>query len=528
MPTGFKASEYSLAITARTGRNVWLTNEAGKGQVRMTQQWTDKLPHPTNMEKYDTLCNDPETRIGLDLLSAMTVGGGMYCQMPETDEDGNDVKPDHPNKKKCEDWLKKVKADEKFKEIERTKLGKGFCPVEILDDGGFKVLPPETFYIWNDKKGNFLKYTQEILGESNPLEWKQDEIALFIQDEDTTHPYGHAIVDSIAELIEARQSMNRDMPKIFHRFASPLGVWEADRDISQVYASVIGRDVNEEIFLSNVPKDTLRHTYYEPQAQGKFQNYIEQINFQIAENLHAPLILLLRNANLASSKIMMDSVELFTRAEQNYNSSKYQELFFTPLCGSGPIPLLKWGAPKAIFDDITLADIKALAGQAPVITPSQAQDLVKQKGIPLIEPTADELNPKTPPMPQPGQPGKPFQFQPGTQPTNLVEPQKITQLQASLSIVRDGFHHKQISLSEAIREGSQIITAAIERMKHEALIQMNRILEKPIVSLSPESTRMFELIRCEMFDQYRESLLPTGLKGAKPSVESYTIIPNSS
>lgn len=522
MGTGFKASEFSNTIPLRTAHARYLTNEAGKGNVNTQQQWTEKLEHPTNMGKYDGWCNDPETRIGIDLLAAMTVGNGMYVQMPEKDLDGKEIDPNHANKKKCEQWLKDVKADRKFKEIERTKLGRGFCPLEVMDDLNFKVLPPETFYIHRDKKGEFKKYTQEILGESNPNEWKEDEIVLFIQDEDTTHPYGHSIVDSIGELIDARQSMNRDMPKIIHRYASPLGIWEADRDISAVYAAVIGRDVNEDIFLSNVSKDSLRHTFIEPQTQGKFQSYIEQINFQIAENMHAPLILLLRNANLASSKIMMDSVELFTQAEQRYNSMMYEEYFFKPLCGD-PVPELKWGAPKAIFDDIPLTEIGQLKANG-TITVDQAQDLIRQKGIPLSE----YIPPPQPPAMQPLQKGQPFQFKPGSEPTSLVEPQKVTQLQASLNVVRDGFLHKQLSLSEAVREGSAVITACLDKVKHEARIQLGKVFNMPIVKLSPESERMFELIRCEMFDQFRDSLLPTGVRGARNPVESYTITPNPS
>lgn len=527
MGTGFKASEYSMTISARTGRNVFMSaadvSEAGKGSVRTEQTWTDKIEHPTNMSKYEKWSNDPETRIGIDLLTAMTVGHDMFVQMPEQDEDGKDIDPEHPNKGKCEKWLKQVKARLKFKEIERTKLSRGFCPLEKLDDGGFKVLPPETFFIHRKADGTFIKYTQEILGESNPKEWKEEQIVLFTQDEDTQHAYGRSIVDSIGELVEARQQMNRDMPKIIHRYASPLGIWETDRDLSALYAAVLGRDVNEDIFIGNVAKDSVRHTFIEPQAQGKFQTYIEQINFQIAENLHAPLILLLRNANLASSKIMMDSVELFTKAEQTYNSMMYEEAFFKPLCGDGPVPLLKWGAPKAVFDDITLADITSLKNSG-VITPSQARDLVKQKGIPLIEPTADELQPKVPQMPQKG----PFQFKPGTAPTDLVEPQKVTQLQSSLSVLKDGFQHKQISLSEAVREGSEIIRVSISKMMHEARLQMTKVTGAPVVALSPESMRMFELLRCEMFDQFRESLLPTGVRGEHKPVESYTITPNVS
>jgi hypothetical protein len=521
MPTGFRMSE-NVGIQATRGRSIFLSpqsvSEAGKGSVRTTPQWTDKLEHPGNMLKYDEWSNDPETRIGIDLLAAMTVGNGYYVEMPEKDEAGKNIDPDHPNKKIVEDWLKKINADGKFKEVERMKLSRGFCPVERLDDGTIKVLPPETFYIHRKEDGTFIKYTQEIIGASNrEREWTENQIVLFALDEDTAHPYGHSLVDSIGELIDARQSMNRDMPKIIHRFASPLGVWETDREISQLYAAVLGRNVDEEIFIGNVPKDSIRHTYYEPNAQGKFQTYIEQINFQIAENLHAPLILLLRNANLASSKIMMDSVELFTRAEQRYNSIMWQENFFKQLCGDGPVPELKWGAPKAVFDDITLMEIGGLQANR-TITQAQAQDLIRQKGIPLLE--VEEPQPMVGPQGLPS----PFQFRQAG-PMNLVEPQKITQLQASLNVVRDAFKHKQVTLSEAIREGSQILAVMIEKLKFEALEQMNRVLPKPIVQLSPEATRMFELLRTELFDQYRESLLPTGVRVKQET--SYTVIPNA-
>jgi hypothetical protein len=176
-----------------------------------------------------------------------------------------------------------------------------------------------------------------------------------------------------------------------------------------------------------------------------------------------------------------------------------------------------------MFDDITLAEIGQLKANG-TITVDQAQDLIRQKGIPLSE----YVPPQTPTQLQPFQKNQPFQFKPGTEPTNLVEPQKITQLQASLNVIKDGFHHKQVSLTEAVREGIAVINGAIDRMKHEALVQMNKLLKEPTVQLSPESVRMFELLRREMFDQFRDCLLPTGLKGAQKPVESYTIIPNSS
>jgi hypothetical protein len=511
------------------------TKEASQGEVRTGIEWQNgKLTHPTNMDKYEGWANDPETRIGIDLLADMIVGTEPYVEMPPKDDDGKEINPEHPNKATCEKWLRgKLK---RFKEIERTKFIKGFCPVELVsEDNSFKILPPESFFIHRDKKGKFIKYTQEDSGSEVAAWTDEKQIVLFIHDEDSGHPYGLSLLDSIGVLLDGRRQINIDMPKIIHRYSRPLGIWITDRDISTVYNAVTSADVNEDIFIGNASPESLSHEYIEANAQVKFLPYIDQINYQIAENMHAPLILLLKSANKASADTMLDSVNLFVEGEQSYDALIYQDEFFKPLCGDGPVPLLKWGAPKKIFDEISLGDIaqlynaKGLNGQ-PLLTWEQAQDLIRQKGIPLIEvaePQIPQAQPMIPGVSGKG-PGQPFQFEP---PKDMppIDNTKVSQLQASLGILKDAFHHKQITLTEAVREGDRVIRVCLAKAKSEAIAQVSKTLGKPMVDLGPEATHTFELLRCEFFDQYKESLMPTGIRGAvKTATERYTIIPHSS
>ena len=500
MPTGFESSLLNkrelYANAVRTGRSSFKTRESDKGQVTSSTMWSDKLPHPSNMDRYDALCNDPETRIGIDLLTDMIVGVGFYTQMPEKDAAGEDIDPNHPNKKMVDEWSLRINADRKFKEIERTKLSKGFCPVEVLPDKSLKILPPESFFIWRDKKGKLLRYTQDVAG-SEVARWETDAdmetIILFIHNEDTSHVYGHALVDSIADLIEARKQINIDMPKIIHRYSAPKGIWEYSMDIQEIFDSVTGADVDEDIFLSGIQKDELRHTFVEPTSQVKFLPYIEQIYFQIGEALHAPLILLLKNATEASAHVMLESVDRFVQGEQRYDSSIIVNRIIKPMTSaSGPVPELKWGATKQVFDDITLADIGSLKGNGTITWP-QAQDIIRQKGIPLLE--VEE--PEAPPI------------LPGLDQTSLLDQPKMTMLQAGLNVIRDNFHQKTITVSEAIREGDRCINAFVAKSKHETLRKLSESLGKPVDKLSPESERCFILLRNEMFDAFREAIMPS-------------------
>jgi hypothetical protein len=472
------------------------TSESDKGTVVSSSGgiYTDKLPHPPLMSRYDDLCSDPEVRIGIDLLTDMIVGVSPYVEMGERDEKGEVIDSEHPNKAVCEEWARGKK--QKFREIVRTKIEKGFCPVELLPDLSLKVLPPESFFIWRDAKGTVLRYTQEVAG-SEVARWesKQDmnSIILFFHNADTSHAYGRSIVEAIAGLIDARKQINIDMPKIIHRYSRPQGIWECSRGVDELYTSVMEADVDEDIFIPNVQPDELRHSFAEPSSSVRFIPYIEMISTQIGQAIHAPLFLLLKNATEASATKMMESVDNFVKGEQEDYSFEVQQRFFTRLCRP-PLPRIRWGAPKAIYDSVTLDSIGALQANG-TLTWEQAQDLIRQKGLNLIE--AEKPEPQPLPIITPDQ-EKP-----------LLNAPQMKQLESSLNVIRDSFIQRQITVTEAIREGERAIKAFVDKSKHESLRKLSEALGKPVTVLSPESERCFTLIRNEIFDQFREALLPT-------------------
>lgn len=515
MSTGFKCSKVTLDEGAqfRHGVGIARQREADQGQTTTTMQWTGKLSHPSNMAKYDDLARDPEAGIGIDLLTDMIAGVGYYTEMPEKDAAGQKIDPQHKNKHTVDEWGRGINAEKKFKQIEYTKLCKGFCPVERLDGGGLKLLPPEGFFIWRDKFGKTLKYTQDV-GNTEVAKWEtkdeMEKIVLFMHNEDTTHPYGRSLLENVAELIDARKQINKDMPKIIHRYSAPKGVWATEGDVNDIYDAVTTVDVDEDFFFGKVNKESFWFQFIEPTGQVRFLEYINQIDFQIGQALHAPLILLLRNASEASARTMLESVERKVQGEQRYNATIIEDRIYKPMVGV-PTPLHKSGAPKSVLDSITLTDIGSLKSNG-TVTFDQAQDLVRQKGIPLLEIQQVEQPTIQPEIP-------------------LLDPSKMHALNLSLSTIKSSFDARTISVTEALREGDRSISVFVAKARLEAARKLSEALEKPVTSLSAESERCFTVLRNELFDRFRDSLLPTKLqnKGAPPSGSeptSYTIIPN--
>jgi hypothetical protein len=497
--TGFKCAPLTLGegVQFRHGIGVGKQKEADKGQTSAMQQWTGgKMPHPPNMYRYDDLAQDPEAGIGLDLLADMIAGVGSYTEMPPKDSKDVKIDPNHKNKISVDEWARGINAQKKYREIEYTKLCKGFCPVERLDGGGLKIMPPESFYIWRDVFGRTLKYTQDV-GNSEVAKWETKEdmekIVLFILHEDTAHPYGRSILDKIADLIEARKQINKDMPKIIHRYSAPRGVFATGQDVTDIYNAVTGADVDEDLYFGHVTKEDFWFQFMEPSGQVRFLEYINQISFQIGEGLHAPLILLLRNASEASARTMLESVDRMVQGEQRYDSSIIEDRFYKPMVGI-PTPLHKFGAPRAVLDAVTLTDIGTLKGNG-TVTFDQAQDLIRQKGIPL-----PEIKEPDPAQAQPDMP--------------LLDPGKMHALNLSLDTIKSSFLARTITVTEAIREGDRSINVYVDKARQESRRKVSEALGKVVDKLSPETERCFIVLRNELFDRFRESILPTKLQGA--------------
>ena len=456
----------------------------------------DRLEHPPHMSEYKDLAADPTVSIAIDLLKNIVVPD-FYFEMPEeaTGDDKKKVealpepeapanrkpsfkpqpekpKPEkkHPNQLKLEAWKHDTKATRRVKQIVGTMIAKGFCPVRVNAEKGYTLEPltPEYFYIYRKQDGETLKYTQEKNIGSTVASWQPDDpsIALFINDEDTDHPYGEALTESLVPLLEARKNLNEDMGKIIHRFSSPLQVTKATGSIDDVKKEITDRDVDEGIYIggmNDVTKD-LAIEFHEPNPQVKFLPYIDSIDAQIGQRCNAPLILLLKNATEASATKMYDSIDAWAQSFQNELAENLEEAVFKQICGSGPIPLMRFGAPKEVLDEITLSDINACTGKT--ISKRQAQALIKQKGIELID-DEEFLNeqPQTP-FGQPDGDASPFMQKPNKPKIEIpVESviENLSDLDLQLNIIEESFRHHRLSLVEACREGDKVITVHAKR-----------------------------------------------------------------
>jgi hypothetical protein len=492
---------------------------------------TNRLPHPNNMGRYAELCTDPTVSVAIDIKRDMVVPD-FYFEMPEEDkpkqtpvkglnpdeepdgfnkpelkpkapsgfdkkkveafpipptplkpklqakpiDDEAPVEPEHPNKKKLEEWKKNTKATKKLKQIVATMISKGFCPVEITNDYNLKVLPPESFFIYRDKTGEVLQYTQEdnmrVLNT-----WKgaaMDDIILFINDEDTDHPYGEADVESLATLLDTRHELNEDMGKIIKRFSAPFGILRASGSAADVKQNIIDKDIDEILFLGNTAKDEVELMFEEPDPQCKFLPYIDSVDFQIGQKLNAPLILLLKNATEASATKMLDAIDRWVQSTQNEISEILEERIYKKICPTGPTPIHKWGAPKEVLDEITLSDIASLTDKT--ISKRQAQDLIRKKGIELLE---DEEFVNKQPEPSPF--GNPFgapqdkgnnPFQKGNapfdaKPTLPIPTEKLNDLNLALELIEANLHVN--------RRQPNIIPETCKRAEEAIRVYMQRV-----------------------------------------------------
>jgi hypothetical protein len=493
-----KVSEAKRPVIHEVGHGLLnKLREAVKGTVSNNRGLDNRLPHPAYMSRYATLCQDPTVSVAIDIKRDMVVPD-FYYEMPEEEEsepkkqkveavvkDDNPqdtnlpfkskvpkpepkkADPNHPNKKKLEEWKKNTKATKKLKQIVGTMIGKGFCPVLIEDDYALKILPPENFYIYRDKYGKVLKYTQEDnMQVISTWEGKQmDDVILFINDEDTDHPYGEADVESLVTLLDTREQLNTDMGKIIHRFSAPFGILRTDGSAEQVKSNLLEKDIDEILFLGNTSKDQVELLFEEPDPQCKFLPYIDSVDFQIGQKLNAPLILLLKNATEASATKMLDAIDRWVQSTQNEIAEILEERIYKKIVVSGPVPVHKWGAPREVLDEITLADINNAVDKS--MSKKQAQDLIRKKGIELIE-DEEWLNKEPEPSPfgnpfdPKAQKSAPFGAKPKVEiPVEAIE--KLNDLHMALDIIEENFKAKKKTLTETCRYAEQAIRVYMQR-----------------------------------------------------------------
>lgn len=437
--------------------------EGVSSQVAPSHPYQARLAHPNNMGNYQKWSLDPEVNIALTLLADLDVGVGFYTEMPEG-------KPaDHPNKQKIDRYIEDVNLREDLWQVEFTTLAKGFCPVERLGDYDLKLLPPETFYIYRDKYGKILKYTQEYFPNQVVTEWKTPEeiknIILFKNQETTSNPYGIAITESIGPLLDVRNQMNVDIGKVLHRLGFPIPVMRTSRDKSNLEQAVKDRDTDEWIFIGNALKDEFEMFTVGTTGSGgrALEKWIEVINIQICEGLHAPLLFLLKNATEASAHVVMESIDRYVVSRQLYIKWRMEKYLFEPQI-SGPVPQVVWGQPKTGMEKATMTDLAMLLN-TPNVANNQKQAMIKQffpnlpeadwkaEGPPLIQ--AAPFN----------QPAKPLSKPQTATPEALTE--HLNDLSMGLNIIETNYREHRLAFIDAIRQGDRTIMAYLKRIHRE-------------------------------------------------------------
>jgi len=430
--------------------------------VATSYQWTDRRPHPTNMENYEEWGNDAEASVALEVLTNIIAGVGYYTEMPETDSKGKKVDPEHKNKEIIDEYGETVNLDEDLQLITHTMLHKGFCPVERIEGYDLKILPPETFYIYMDKKGNVLKYTQERTVNDVINTWKttseMEDIILFFFGKTTSWPYGKSLLEPIGELLNDRNQMNKDMAKAVHRWGYPIPFLFTRGPKQPLEDACKNRDIDDWVFVGNAQEGDVNLDTLGIDPQARFIPYIELIYYQICEGLHAPLLLYLKNATEASATVMMESVDRLVNGVQRYIKRRVEKYLFEPQVGE-PVPRLVWGQPKTGLEDVTLTDVAAVIN-SPKVPDNQVQYILKQFFSGLPEPEYPP-EPKTPPLPF-----QPFQKQPQIPVEQVLE--KLNDVETGLTVIYTNYVEKRIGITEAMRLADRTITVHMKRAYPES------------------------------------------------------------
>ena len=428
------------------------TMEAEKGKTATGYDYTARLPHPNNMDKYEEWSTDPEASEALNLLTKLITGIGFHTD---------------PQNKPLDEYAERTNLDEQLEKATWQMLAKGFCPIEIIDDYRLKILPAETFYIYRSPKGAVLKYTQEYSLGNIQATWMPDEldkIMLLFNQETPSRPYSTSLLDSIGNLLDMRTQLNEDMKKGVHRWANPIPILETSKSKANSEAlktALETREPDEWMLIYDVLKDEVRWQPLTVEPSARFVPYVEMIYNQIAEGLHAPLLLYLKNATEASANVVMESVDRMVNGAQRHIKRRVEKHLFKPLVGD-PVPRLVWGKPQSGLEKVTLTELAPLINGNGLAT-NQKLDLLKQYGIKLPDPDWKS----GPPQPA----FAPFGNKPETTPEKpkkeaeiefLVE--HLNNIDTSLGIITDNFHAGKLKLSESARMADDAITAHTKRM----------------------------------------------------------------
>ena len=433
------------------GRRIWGSGDDSaqgfkpkvveKGKDYNTYSFSERKSHPSNMTFYEKWSKDPEAGAALTVLSKLVAGVGFHTVV--TTEGGeNDEK--HPHKKMVDAVAAELGFDETLEQIAWQSLCKGFAPTELSwgSDGqldSWKLLPSESFYIYRNRKGVVKKYTQE---ESMKVvtTWNSDEIediVMFFNQETPMRPYGTALTDSIGNLLDMRTELNDDMRKGVHRWANPIPIMETSksRSNSTELAKVLtDREADDWVLVYDVTEGEVRWQPLTVEPSARFVPYVELIYNQIAEGLHAPLLLYLKNATEASAHVVMESVDRLVEGRQRHIARRMESRIYKKIVGGKePVPRHVWGKTRTGLEKITMTELSMMIN-SPSIAYNQKEWLLKEYGIKLPKP---DWKSGPPPELKPAFGGAPGGNKPFGNPAADPKPKSVVPVEYLLSHVND-------------------------------------------------------------------------------------------
>jgi hypothetical protein len=486
-------------------------SESAKGKEFNMYTFSSRKPHPNNMTFYEDWSKDPEAGAALTVLSKLVAGVGFHTLV--TNEKGeSDVK--HPHKIAVDKVAAELGFDEKLDQIAWQSLAKGFTPTELswgydgqLDT--WSVLPSESFYIYRDRKGKVLKYTQEE-ARTIVTTWKGDEMAdivLFFNQETPMRPYGTALTDSIGNLLDMRKDLNADMKKGVHRWANPIPIMETSKsraNSTELAKVLTEREADDWVLVYDVTEGEVRWQPLTVEPSARFVPYVELIYNQIAEGLHAPLLLYLKNATEASAHVVMESIDRLVEGRQRHIKRRMEKYFYAPIVkNKQPIPRHIWGKPRTGLEKITMTELSMMLN-SPSLAYNQKEWLLKEYGIKLPKPDWGEQAKISkivaPPISFGAKPASDGQKPKPKEAKIPVEKllERLNDLNTNLQIIEENFRAGKLKVHEAARFAERVIKVHMTRYHPEDI----------------------ENKTSERWQQFMRKIIPSGDKSKK----EYTVI----
>lgn len=304
-----EASDLTSTVTDYTVSPVSTDGSLGVGETSyQNSNWS---------EDYGYYKSIPEFKVAVDTKATWTMGAGFTSdELTELLLSGIKGNGKDSFNSILKNLIKvKTISEDSYAEVIRS------------DDGllvNLKPLDPASMIIVQNSKGRIVRYEQVGKAKEPNQRFEPDEIFHLSHDRLADEIHGTRIIDSLKELILARNEAMNDWKRVLHRNISPLIIWHLDTDdTAKIVAFKAKTDeatgLGENMYI---PKGTV-----EPEIVSTAQNatlspltWIAQLNDYFFQAVNVPQIIIgnAKEFTDASGKIVYLSYEQSVKAEQLY------------------------------------------------------------------------------------------------------------------------------------------------------------------------------------------------------------------